>query len=100
MFFDDCGLPVGKPVPGWTRPQQPSREKISGTSCNLHPLTIDHAEDLWNAYAVETSHRNWVYLPYGPHDSLEDFQEWIKYVECFKIHNLFLAKIWFQVSGF
>lgn len=77
-YFDSCGLPVGKPVPGWIRPSRPSREVIPGISCELQPLTVDHADDLWNANSTDQSHKNWVYLPYGPFETLDVYREWVR----------------------
>ena len=44
----------------------------------LEPLDASrHAESLFAANAVDEDGRNWVYLPYGPFESLDLYSEWL-----------------------
>lgn len=49
-----------------------------GRYCRLEPLERHHAQDLWDANAHDTEHRNWTYLPYGPFAGSEEYAEWVE----------------------
>jgi RimJ/RimL family protein N-acetyltransferase len=52
---------------------------MQGRLCRLEPVSLEaHAQDLYNAYALDLDNRNWTYLPYGPFATLAEFQAWIK----------------------
>ena len=51
---------------------------MQGRYCRLEPLEARHAQDLWKAYAHDTDHRNWTYLPQGPYDTFEEFAGWLE----------------------
>jgi RimJ/RimL family protein N-acetyltransferase len=75
------GQPLGSRVDGWKPPPPPPREPMAGRTCRLEPLDVErHAADLHAANALDTEHRNWTYLPYGPFATLDDYVAWLSRV--------------------
>lgn len=75
----DGQLPTGSPLPRWEPRPLPVRTPIIGRCCNLEPLETDaHAAGLFAAYALDGGGRGWTYLPYGPFESVEGFEEWVE----------------------
>jgi RimJ/RimL family protein N-acetyltransferase len=75
------GQPVGSRVEGWTPAPQPPREPMSGRSCRVEPLDVArHAADLHAANLLDTTHRNWTYLSYGPFAAEDDYIAWVRSV--------------------
>ena len=45
----------------------------------MEPFNIEkHSEDLHNANIVDVDSLNWIYLPYGPFQRLDNYQKWLK----------------------
>jgi RimJ/RimL family protein N-acetyltransferase len=57
--------PIGPEVDATPRPL-PARIPHRGASCDLEPLAIRHAEDLWAAAQSDPDGHSWAYLGYGP----------------------------------
>jgi RimJ/RimL family protein N-acetyltransferase len=75
------GQQIGFLVEGWTPPPRPPRENLEGRTCRLEPLDpARHGADLHNANLLDTDHRNWTYLSYGPFTRLDDYLAWVKSV--------------------
>jgi RimJ/RimL family protein N-acetyltransferase len=73
------GQPIGEPVGGWSPPPRPGRLVMTGRYCCLEPLDqARHGQDLWDANAADTQHRNWTYLAYGPYPSPVEYFEWVR----------------------
>ncbi|MGB3633934.1 MAG: GNAT family protein [Rubrobacteraceae bacterium] len=52
---------------------------MAGRFCRVEPLDPDlHADDLYEANALDTDGRNWTYLPYGPFENLESYLGWME----------------------
>ena len=63
MVTDEHGLPVGPPVPGWTRARPPQRRVLEGRFCRLEPVDVErHGSALWSAHASAPDGRHWAYL--------------------------------------
>ncbi len=78
----DSSLPVGVAVPGWTPPSIPSSDTMTGSYCVLERLCVDkHGKDLYEANKVDRSDDSWTYLPYGPFDSYEHYEQWLRAYE-------------------
>ncbi len=76
--LNEFGMPVGFPVPGWAPPPRPPREPMAGRYCRVEPLDVArHAEQLFHANAADREGRNWVYLPYGPFETLPAYRDWL-----------------------
>jgi len=74
---DSNGLSVGAPVKNWSPREAPPRSAIEGQFCRLEPFSVkSHHEHLYKAFILDSDHRNWTYLPYGPFHSQEDFRVW------------------------
>jgi RimJ/RimL family protein N-acetyltransferase len=73
------GQPIGESIGAWTAPAHPARIVLTGRYCRLEPLDVDrHAQELWDANATDTEHRNWTYLAHGPYASLGDYADWVR----------------------
>jgi len=71
-------LPIGEAVADWTPPPRPPRRAMRGQYCTVEPLSIDkHADDLFAANRRDRENRIWVYLPYGPFDTLDAYRQWL-----------------------
>jgi len=81
-YTNHLGQPVGEPLPDWTPKPRPSRTPIEGRLCRVEPLKASrHAQELYEAHALDVEGRNWTYLPYGPFGSTDEVAEWIRSVE-------------------
>ena len=75
---NSLGQEVGIALPDWTPPPRPPRAVLQGRDCRIEPIDIDaHAADLHAAFAENTDGADWSYLPYGPFDSLMEFEAWM-----------------------
>jgi len=73
------GQPIGAAVVGWSPPPAPSRVVLTGRFCRIEPLDAErHAQDLWNAQAIDQEQRNWTYLGHGPYASFDDYAAWLR----------------------
>ncbi len=73
------GQPIGLPVTGDFPRPTPPYTPMMGQYCSVVPLDVNrHAPGLFRAFANDTDHRNWTYLPYGPFESEPDFETWAR----------------------
>ncbi len=77
VFTNELGLPVSKPVLNWKPPQELPTQTMIGKSCMLELLAPKHTGDLWEAFSHDKEERNWTYMPYGPFQDLDQFEEWL-----------------------
>ncbi|NKB76429.1 MAG: GNAT family N-acetyltransferase [Gammaproteobacteria bacterium] len=88
---NELDLLIGHKIDNWSIPDRPSRQVLTGKYCQLEPLSMEkHSESLFEANQVDADDRIWVYLPYGPFQSLEQYQEWISN-NCFNGDPFFYA---------
>ncbi|MCH9845598.1 MAG: GNAT family N-acetyltransferase [Alphaproteobacteria bacterium] len=60
-------------------PPHPKNIILNGVNVRLEPLkTKRHANDLFEANAIDEEGLNWVYLPYGPFSTVESFAKWLE----------------------
>ena len=72
-------LPIGAPVPGWTRRPHPPRTAMEGRYCRVEPVEIDrHAADLHAANREAGDHSRWTYLGADGFDDPGDYREWLR----------------------
>ena len=76
MPTNDFGQQIGPALPNWTVRPHPPRTSIPGRFCRVEPLAPAHAEDLFARLASRRDGR-WTYLPYGPFDTRDSFQQWV-----------------------
>lgn len=76
---NNLGQAIGAPVSDWQACERPPKTSIKGNYCRVELLDIDkHAEDLYHAFAKNTDHSDWTYLPYGPFDGgFDEFKVWL-----------------------
>jgi RimJ/RimL family protein N-acetyltransferase len=76
---NELGQPVGPPLPGWKGVERPPRSAMIGRYCRLEPIDpARHAEDLYRASALDSSHRNFTYLLSGPFASFDAYRQWME----------------------
>lgn len=76
---NSLGQPVGLPVPHWQPPPVPPRATMEGRFCRVEALSAErHAQQLYEANAIDTEQRNWTYMTYGPFASWEEYRDWVK----------------------
>lgn len=69
--------PVGAALKNWQPSARPQRTVMIGHFCRLEPLMPElHGGQLFEAFAKDDG-SNWTYLPYGPFDSFEQFNQWL-----------------------
>jgi RimJ/RimL family protein N-acetyltransferase len=72
------GQLLGNPVENWMTCQTPKKIMIQGRHCILEPLEIHkHAQKLLDVLAIDNNGESWTYLPYGPFNTLNDFEKWL-----------------------
>ncbi len=70
--------PVGHSVLDWQPCERPADTPMQGRYCSLvRTDVLAHGEALFEAFARDTEHGNWTYLPYGPFDNVHDFADWL-----------------------
>jgi RimJ/RimL family protein N-acetyltransferase len=73
------GQPVGFPLPDWKGVPRPPRTVMAGRYCRVEPIDpARHADDLYRAYALDPSRRNFTYLLSGPFDTLDAYRQWLE----------------------
>ncbi len=83
------GQEIGFPVKNWQQRARPPRTSIQGQYCRIELFDADaHSRGLFAAFAQDSDHRNWTYLPYGPFAQLQDFRRWAN-TACTKEDPLF-----------
>ena len=66
-------------VEGFSTPPHPKGITLVGKSVQLEPLNVEkHCEDLHNSNLADLEGVNWLYLPYGPFQRLDEYQKWLK----------------------
>ena len=70
---------TGTPIPEWQPCAPPPSTIMDGRYCTVEPLNPDaHSADLYRAFNQDTSGKNWIYLPYGPFTSEQQFHRWVR----------------------
>ena len=70
------GQPIGRPQPDWSARAHPPKTSIDGRFCRIESFDIDaHADDLFEAFALNASGANWTYLGYEPTDNVADLRK-------------------------
>lgn len=67
-------LPIGPFAPE-PECRPPTKQKLSGKSVALIPLSLNHASDLWKS--AKNADGSWAYLGYGPFNNYEEFEKHI-----------------------
>lgn len=76
--LNELGQPIGVAINGWSPCQSPPLLPMPGRYCRLEILQPAlHAKALYEAFVQDKNHANWTYLPYGPFDDFEAFNNWL-----------------------
>ena len=69
--------PIGLAVTDWQPRPAPPTSPMQGRFCRLVATDVAaHGRDLYAAFAQDTDHGNWTYLPNGPFHQEADFIAW------------------------
>ena len=69
---NEFGQPVGADLEGWSRPDFPSPDDLTGRSVRLVALDgSNHAETLFEAFS-QADDSLWTYMGFGPFAAVED----------------------------
>ena len=75
-------MKVGEIVDGFSVPPHPKGISIDGKLVELKPLKAAlYSTQLFEANSLDKDGLNWIYLPYGPFKSENEYAEWIKSFE-------------------
>jgi RimJ/RimL family protein N-acetyltransferase len=70
---------VGCYVENWVSPERPGNTILHGKFCILDPLEIHkHADKLFDSLSIDNQGESWTYLPYGPFNTCDEFQDWLQ----------------------
>ena len=79
--LNDLQQPVGLAVADWHPKALPPTSLMQGRLCRLVVTDVAaHGAELYAAFARDTDHGNWTYLPYGPFAQEADFTAWLSEV--------------------
>ena len=75
----------------WKAPLRPAKHMMMGAHCSLEPINVAlHADELWQAYTLNTDALVWQYLPYGPFHTYTEFIHFLQSLES-DDDNIFFA---------
>ena len=74
--FNEFGQPIGADLGGWQPPPFPAHTVLTGRYCRLEPLSVDHANDLYEAQGEDATGERWTYLFHGPYTAFRDYRRW------------------------
>ena len=74
---------LGAAVPDWQGAKFPDANHLKPASLQgrygyLARIQNAHLPALYRAFSVDEADKGWDYLPYGPFQSLQDFQQWAR----------------------
>lgn len=76
--MNHLGQPIGLSVGDWQPPPAPPRTPMDGRFCRVEPLDpARHADELFDANALDAEGRNWTYLSVGPFARRESYRAWL-----------------------
>ncbi len=71
--YNQFNQPVGRSLPHWHGCEVPAQSVLNGQYCRLERISAAHGDDLFDAYQLPGSEKDWTYLPAGPFKNREDF---------------------------
>ncbi len=77
---NELGQPVGLAMPDWTPRPLPTQQPqvIVGRYCRVEPITVAHAEQLFDANSDDAEGRNWTYLFANKPADLAAYRQWVQ----------------------
>ncbi len=71
--YNQFNQPVGHSLPHWNGCEVPTQSVLNGQYCRLERVSAVHADDLFEAYQLPGSEKDWTYLPAGPFKDRQAF---------------------------
>lgn len=75
---NEFGQPVGRLVPNWSPRQFPQKIHLAGKHCRIEPLSLSHAESLYQSFSQSPDLRSWTWLSEDAPQNFEQYQNWVK----------------------
>ncbi|PUB18580.1 GNAT family N-acetyltransferase [Yoonia sediminilitoris] len=75
--YNRQGQPIGPAVANWSGCETIPRTPMRGAICDVVPLEPSHSDDLFAAYALDTSSQLWTYMTKGPFASQQQLCDWV-----------------------
>jgi RimJ/RimL family protein N-acetyltransferase len=72
--YNQFNQPVGHSLPHWNGCDVPTQSVLNGQYCRLERVSAAHADDLFEAYQLPGSEKDWTYLPAGPFNDRPEFE--------------------------
>eukprot|EP00040_Diaphanoeca_grandis_P029153 m.169971 g.169971 ORF g.169971 m.169971 type:complete len:243 (-) comp31598_c0_seq7:533-1261(-) len=73
---NEFGQPVGFPM-DFTGPwPTPKGKTLTGRTCTLRRASLAHVEGLFASFRLDTSGKNWTYMPTSPNQDVVTFKAW------------------------
>ncbi len=77
QHINQYGQPIGEAVADWQGAKNPEKIILKGQFCRLEPLNADkHSDDLYAAFALDTTGKLWTYMPTEPFQSEAEVRAW------------------------
>ncbi|MEZ6100922.1 MAG: GNAT family N-acetyltransferase [Pirellulaceae bacterium] len=90
---NEFGQPIGPILADWQPCSPLPRTTMTGKYCRVESLDPDrHVTELFDALCQSDNMASWTYLPYGPFESLDEFDRWLR-TDCVHADPLFHAII-------
>jgi len=71
--------PVGGMVENWCGARRPAESVLRGRDCILEPVNVKrHGAQLFDSLSLDNRGESWTYLPYGPFDTVDQFEHWLE----------------------
>lgn len=75
--INELQQPIGQALDNWGQRSNPPRTVMVGRYCRVEPLQPQYAEALFAAFGADSDGRNWTYMPYGPFEDFDSFEQWL-----------------------
>lgn len=71
--------PIGPLIENWKIPCHPPKSILKGKYCYVEPINLErHAQNLFDANALDSQGLCWTHLFYGPFISFADYCKWLE----------------------
>ncbi len=77
---NELGQPIGESLADWSPAQFPPYISFEGRLCRIEPINVEsHAQDLFEAYAIDRDDKMWTYMFDGPFETVASIEQWLEH---------------------